>query len=348
MSETIINQPHLTWIPLYEEFADKLLTYKSSRNKLLEKLDLVFQKANMVFPKLEADNSHIDIDPFTVFGFFNKQITWENKIIIITAIKDVFDLKAPIPADFDSIPQINNLKAAFFYGIPGRGEKDIDNLWDIFEKALSFNINDTEEIANLYTKCQDQKGINWNLSMGLFWIRPNKFIPLDANTRNCLNKKFQIIINKPIDGTEYFNLIGRLQSENFPELSFDAWVDKSENEIEKEPVENTSMRYWLYAPGEKACKWDDFYKKGIMALGWDNISDLRNFKTREEIKNALREVDGNKSETYSSLALWQFSKDMKPGDIIIVKKGIYKIIGRGRSEERRVGKECRSRWSPYH
>src|SRR3712207_9334211 len=24
------------------------------------------------------------------------------------------------------------------------------------------------------------------------------------------------------------------------------------------------------------------------------------------------------------------------------------IIGYGRSEERRVGKECRSRWSPYH
>src|SRR2546425_7288142 len=24
------------------------------------------------------------------------------------------------------------------------------------------------------------------------------------------------------------------------------------------------------------------------------------------------------------------------------------IIGRKRSEERRVGKECRSRWSPYH
>ena len=23
-------------------------------------------------------------------------------------------------------------------------------------------------------------------------------------------------------------------------------------------------------------------------------------------------------------------------------------VGKGRSEERRVGKECRSRWSPYH
>ena len=27
---------------------------------------------------------------------------------------------------------------------------------------------------------------------------------------------------------------------------------------------------------------------------------------------------------------------------------VKKIIETGRSEERRVGKECRSRWSPYH
>ena len=28
--------------------------------------------------------------------------------------------------------------------------------------------------------------------------------------------------------------------------------------------------------------------------------------------------------------------------------GLPQIIRAGRSEERRVGKECRSRWSPYH
>ena len=27
---------------------------------------------------------------------------------------------------------------------------------------------------------------------------------------------------------------------------------------------------------------------------------------------------------------------------------IFKYLPMGRSEERRVGKECRSRWSPYH
>jgi len=32
-----------------------------------------------------------------------------------------------------------------------------------------------------------------------------------------------------------------------------------------------------------------------------------------------------------------------------VKKGmVLAMLGRNRSEERRVGKECRSRWSPYH
>src|SRR2546427_8699939 len=29
-------------------------------------------------------------------------------------------------------------------------------------------------------------------------------------------------------------------------------------------------------------------------------------------------------------------------------EGIVELVRRRRSEERRVGKECRSRWSPYH
>ena len=35
------------------------------------------------------------------------------------------------------------------------------------------------------------------------------------------------------------------------------------------------------------------------------------------------------------------------GNTILVVSGFFKE-GATRSEERRVGKECRSRWSPYH
>ena len=27
--------------------------------------------------------------------------------------------------------------------------------------------------------------------------------------------------------------------------------------------------YWIYAPGEKARKWDQHFNEGIMAVGWD-------------------------------------------------------------------------------
>ena len=33
---------------------------------------------------------------------------------------------------------------------------------------------------------------------------------------------------------------------------------------------------------------------------------------------------------------------------VILRAGYNFDMGAGRSEERRVGKECRSRWSPYH
>ena len=43
--------------------------------------------------------------------------------------------------------------------------------------------------------------------------------------------------------------------------------------------------------------------------------------------------------------------EMYPGQSILLQTGQLVQYGAGlfgRSEERRVGKECRSRWSPYH
>ena len=49
------------------------------------------------------------------------------------------------------------------------------------------------------------------------------------------------------------------------------------------------------------------------------------------------------SESQSYKGLFHQHKD---GDPLPSAKSLYKIVER--SEERRVGKECRSRWSPYH
>ena len=46
-------------------------------------------------------------------------------------------------------------------------------------------------------------------------------------------------------------------------------------------------------------------------------------------------------EQHSLLAYRIFRDEVTEG-------GFCQLIQNGRSEERRVGKECRSRWSPYH
>ena len=43
----------------------------------------------------------------------------------------------------------------------------------------------------------------------------------------------------------------------------------------------------------------------------------------------------------SAIAVNEISMRIKQGSI-------FGFLGPNRSEERRVGKECRSRWSPYH
>lgn len=99
---------------------------------------------------------------------------------------------------------------------------------------------------------------------------------------------------------------------------------------EPKSYDQTNIRYWLYSPGKSASKWDEYYDKGIMAIGWGDIGDLSKFETREDMITKLQEVlNTNKSCTNDSLATWQFANEIKPGDIVFVKKGMYQIIGRG-------------------
>ena len=45
-----------------------------------------------------------------------------------------------------------------------------------------------------------------------------------------------------------------------------------------------TIRYWLYAPGEGACMWEEFYSHGIMGLAWGEIRDLTVYAHKEDLK----------------------------------------------------------------
>ena len=92
---------NLNWIDFYMEFASKLLEYQYDRKTLIEKIVTVYDQIGINLPKLETNEVPYDIDPFTVFGLFNKGITNANRISIITAIAKEFNVDAAIPNSFD-------------------------------------------------------------------------------------------------------------------------------------------------------------------------------------------------------------------------------------------------------
>lgn len=93
----------------------------------------------------------------------------------------------------------------------------------------------------------------------------------------------------------------------------------------------TPPRYWIYSPGDQACKWSICKNLEHMSLGWEEMGNLSEYATRNAMVDNLRVVYNQPKSSFknASLALWQFVHDMKVGDIIFVKKGRSTIVGRG-------------------
>ena len=85
------------WIDYYTEFATKLLTFKDNREELIHKIYSIYDNIGISVPKLEKDDEITDIDPFTVFGLFNKGIT---KVKSKFVCKFIFQLCGFIYATF--------------------------------------------------------------------------------------------------------------------------------------------------------------------------------------------------------------------------------------------------------
>ena len=211
-----------------------------------------------------------------------------------------------------------------------------------------------------------QFGLGWKLTMGLYWARPQRFIALDSRNRWFMADMAKagpaVAAVVPTEkkssvptGEEYLGIcdvaLSQLGTEacpwhSFPELSKAAWVESERVNAEKKAAQKAAekkaedaalgddgvrtTRYWLYAPGEGARMWDDFRSRGVMGLGWGELGDLSAYGSKEDMRAKLQEAyGGDKSQSNSALAVWQFSHDMEPGDVVFAKRGLKQVIGRG-------------------
>ena len=359
MNDKRNSKSNYQWVDFYMELATALLEYKNNRSELIGKLKTIFSDAGMNFPfKEKGKETYEDICPFTIFGSFNKGITNANRIALLEQFAKQFSIKSAVPAEFDGIPVVMNLSAWFFAYKGNRGEHDIDNLWNLLEKAIAYSDEASAENKNAFIAAYDtvtkQKMIKWNITMGLYWVRPYTFINLDSTNRAFITDidnmphYFTTIfsdINKGLpDGTSYLfmceqakNALNQKEYEyhSFPELSYCAWKSSQAGKPEEPPTKTVDSNvketdYWIYSPGDNACMWDEFFKNGIMGIGWDEVTNLKDFASKEEIKEFMKKVyDASYSYKNNAHCLWQFANEIKVGDVVFVKKGMHKIIGRG-------------------
>ena len=258
------------WTKFYQEFATRLAEFSDKREVLLSGIKGLVDRGEL--PNLEylssqgadRDREFIDdICPFTFMGTFTRGVSDETRRNIAAALADLIGLDMPVPEGFEGIPVLNNQKSWFFHRKDERREGDIDRLWDVFNTAVLLaddaetEVDLRERLESLYSEVIQQKGVGWNLSMGLYWIRPWNYVPLDQNTRSLIAEEFGLELPhhtdyRKVSGSDYLELVDKVLSmteegylgvKSIPELSYRAWVgsehrvaESIDDETEESPV----------------------------------------------------------------------------------------------------------------
>ena len=325
------------WTSFYEEIASKLLTFRDRRDELIAGIHKISEKSDVMSILNDQYEEGVvggllkDICPFTVMAMFNRGITDDNRKVIAKELADLLGVSQPVPESFDSIPTVNNQKTWFFGYSYKRQPDDIDNLWDIFARAISFTDLDNEgesedirpEFIAAYDKAAQCFGVGWNLTMGLYWIRPWNFLTLDGQSQEYINKKLNIEISMNglkgrCTANDYLELLDNLDTRfqedsypvhSFPELSLAAYKyrpsnsEKSFNRSWKDIIPS-KVRQLCYE--KQSC---EFTKKEFLARFTDDIKKI--FPNRACIKSGVNSL------------LIDMEND---GEIELLNKGVYRLL----------------------
>lgn len=250
---------NFSWIPFYMEMADKLLAFKNNRKALV---DIMYSLDSQYVSYIHTnDGGHYpDIDPFTFFGIFNRGNSFEKRKKIAAFFKERLGVKAEVPENYDGIPIVFAVMSCFCWS--ENIDTNIQPLWNLFEAVLK---KEQEKIENLFDIVCKQKGIKWNITMGLFWIRPYEYIALDSCNQSYLQSKgLNVFSEKNLNAAHYFAFLNEikykirtkeLQETTIPAISYHAWQsNKNNNKVVEtqnmndfsEPKEMKISKYQAY------------------------------------------------------------------------------------------------------
>ena len=250
---------NFSWIPFYMEMADKLLAFKNNRKALV---DIMYSLDSQYVSYIHTNDGgrYPDIDPFTFFGIFNRGNSFEKRKKIAAFFKERLGVKAEVPENYEGIPIVFAVMSCFCWS--ENIDTNIQPLWNLFEAVLK---KEQEKIENLFDIVCKQKGIKWNITMGLFWIRPYEYIALDSCNQSYLQSKgLNVFSEKNLNAAHYFAFLNEikqkmraneLQETTIPAISYHAWQsNKNNNKV----VETQNMNDFSESKEMKTSKYQAY------------------------------------------------------------------------------------------
>ncbi|MEO2018984.1 MAG: AAA family ATPase [Fuerstiella sp.] len=286
-----------TWIPLYAELAGLLVDWEDRQTELIACLDKLRTDGVKVTPLNDKDKDGAgflikEIDPFTFLGAFNRQTRTKERLAILTEVKKLLGAKRPLPEDFDGIPVLNNQRSWFIAYQAKRGRDDVATLWNVFRLALGETPLDNPEFGTAFDSALDVWGVSTNLTMGLFWIRPDTFLNLDSVNRTYLDIKLP---PQGLSADFYIKTVKSVVANGkpLPDVSYDAWQSSNADDGNASassggelPAENN---HWLvgsyWNSSDPPDQTERFLDEGVWQNGYKDkyLEEVRSIKVGDRI-----------------------------------------------------------------
>lgn len=151
--------------------------------------------------------------------------------------------------------------------------------------------------------------------------------PIDLRAGKNLGKDYEqgCAVSKYYDGSSVDTV------EEDVESLARAYLRFSEEGFTLSQDASSSEKVWVLALGKRSNLLDEFKEVGLIGIGWDELGDLSNYKSKDEIKLKLTEVfkDGSENPYNSAKACHEFVHSMSEGDLVIIKRGREEIVAYG-------------------
>lgn len=247
-----------TWVPFYNELSNWLLDQKDNQKGLIQ----ILQELGITGFRdgFEGGQEYPleEIDPFTFLSYLNKFHSDEKRVEILQSLKRTLGLRCQEPTDVAGLPTIHPMKVHLFPKRPIRKKHDIDVLWELFMQIKEGKVDE-----RLFQTALNIKSVGkGKLSIVMFYVAPDKYVPLDSHTSSYLRSKKLRYTYESFESYEKLSQEVAKKLDKKPwEISYDAYDQTPENETSTissirtlferlETEMEDSMDYHIYYRGQ--------------------------------------------------------------------------------------------------